>query len=280
MQFHTFKLEESSFWKCVIVTPFGKFRLARLPMGFLNSPSWAQGAMEELFHHLPEIEVYIDDIGIFLNDFQLHLNTLQEVLSILSSHNFSVKPSKCHWCQSSAPWLGHIISSDGIRPNPSKIEPILKLSFPKTVTELRSFIGMVSFYRNFWRKRAELMAPLTALCGKSKGKLSPTTPDLIRSFNAVKALIAEEVLLAFPNPNTTYDIYTDASDYQLGAVLMQDGKTIAFRKDPNFSPELKHPNFCQTPEPIGKHPNFLANTRISFLFNRKQIHIIETLIWI
>lgn len=240
MQFHTFKLDNDSSWKCVIVTPFGKFRLVRLPMGFLNSPSWAQGAMEELFHHLPAVEVYIDDIGIFSDDFSSHCKVLQEVLAILQSHNFSIKPAKCHWCQSSAPWLGHIISSDGIRPNPSKIEPILKLEFPKTVTELRSFIGMVNFYRNFWRKRAELMAPLTALCGRSKGKLQPT-PELIRSFNAIKALIAEEVLLAFPDPNLPYDIYTDASDYQMGAVLMQQGKTVAFFSRKLSKSQLKYP---------------------------------------
>lgn len=240
MQFHTFMLEEGSSWLCVIVTPFGKFRLARLPMGFLNSPSWAQGAMEELFAHLSNVEVYIDDIGIFSNDFQSHCKTVFEVLKILQDHNFSIKPAKCHWFQSSAPWLGHIISTDGIRPNPEKIAPILKLAFPRTVTELRSFIGMVNFYRNFWRKRAELMAPLTALCGRSKGKLT-CTPELLRSFNAIKALIAEEVLLAYPDPNLTYDVYTDASDYQMGAVLMQEGRTIAFFSRKLTSAQLKYP---------------------------------------
>ena len=114
-------------------------------MGFLNSPSWAQAAMDELFSHLTNVEVHIDDIGMFSTDFEEHIETVQEVLQILEQHNFSIKAAKCHWCESKAPWLGHIITSSGILPNPDKIKPILQLQFPKTITELQSFIGMVNF---------------------------------------------------------------------------------------------------------------------------------------
>ena len=84
------------------------------------------------------------------------------------------------------------------------------------------------------------MAPLTALSGKSKGKLTPT-PQLIESFNLVKKTIAENVLLAFPDPNLPYDIYTDASDYQLGAVITQNKNTVAFFSRKLSSAQRKYP---------------------------------------
>ena len=240
MQFHTFLLDEVSQNYCVIVTPFGKFKYLRLPMGFLNSPSWAQAAMDELFSDLTEVEVYMDDVGIFSNDFDSHCRVVSTVLTQLQRHNFTVKPAKCHWFQSKAPWLGHIITPTGILPNPDKIKPILQLAFPKTITELRSFIGMVNFYCAFWKQRADLMAPLTALSGRSKGKLVQT-PELLTAFNKVKSVIAENVLLSFPDPNLQYDIETDASDLQLGAVIKQQGRTIAFFSRKLSSAQQKYP---------------------------------------
>ena len=97
---------------------------------------------------------------------------------------------------------------------------ILNIAFPTIITQLRSFIGTVNFYRAFWRKRADLLAPLTALSGRPKGPLKKT-PELLKAFNAVKKCIAEEVLLCFPDPNLPFEIFTDASQLQLGAVITQ-----------------------------------------------------------
>ena len=165
MQFHTFLLDCQPQDKCVVVTPFGKCKHLRLQMGFLNSPSWAQAAMDELFSHLPDVEVHVDDTGMFLTNFEDHIETVDAVLQLPEQHDFSIKASKCHWCKSEAPWSGHIITSSGVLPNPDKIKPILRLQFPKTITKLRSFTGMVDFHQSFQKGRADLMAPLTALSG-------------------------------------------------------------------------------------------------------------------
>ena len=103
-------------------------------MGSLNSPSWAQAAMDELFLHVPNVEVCIDDIGTFSTNFEDHIKTVDAVLQSLEQHNFSIEATKCNWCKSEAPWLGHVITSSGILPNPNKIKPILHLEFPKTST--------------------------------------------------------------------------------------------------------------------------------------------------
>ena len=105
-------------------------------MGFLNSPSWAQAAMDEPFLHLPDVEVHVDNVGIFLNSCKDHVKTVDTVLQPLEQHNFSIKATKCHWCKPEAPWSGHVITSSGILPDPDKIKPISHLEFPKTITEL------------------------------------------------------------------------------------------------------------------------------------------------
>ena len=128
MHFHAFALDEESTWKCVIVTPFGKFRYLRLPMGLINSPAWAQGQMMLIFKDLlNDVEIYIDDVGIFSKDWLTHLTTVDRVLSILQAHNFTVKPQKCEWGVEESNWLGHWLTPIGIKPWKKTIEPILNM---------------------------------------------------------------------------------------------------------------------------------------------------------
>ena len=127
VQFHTFLLDKDSQEKCVIVTPFVKHECPRLPMGFLNSSSWVQAAMDESFSDMPNVEVCVDGD---------HIKTVDAVLQQLEQHDFSIKASKCNGCESEAPWSGHIVTSTGILQNPDKIKPILQLQLPKTITEL------------------------------------------------------------------------------------------------------------------------------------------------
>ena len=119
-------------------------------MGYLSSPAWAQGEMTRLFEEMTCVEVCIDNIAVFSDDLHSHLIAIAKVLSILSRHNFSVKAVKCKWIESKIPWLGHVMQPDGFRPNPEKVDPILKIVFPQTVTQVRSFIGMVNYYHDFW----------------------------------------------------------------------------------------------------------------------------------
>ena len=183
-----------------------------------------------MFKGLDCVEVYIDDIAAFSNDLPSHMIAVSKILSILNRHNFFVKAIKCKWADQIVPWLGHMKHLDGFRPNPEKVRPILEIKFPETVTQMRLFIGSVNFYHDFYRLRSTLMAPLTALTGKNNsacGKIK-RTPQLVCAFNKVKNKMAEEVLLSFPDPKKIFDVYTDASKEQLGAVIAQEGKVIAF----------------------------------------------------
>ena len=121
MQFHTFKLDEESSWLCVIVTPFGKFRLARLPMDFLDSPSWAQGAMEELFEDLPDVEVNVDDVGIFSPMTSKLIAKLQTRSCLHFNHMTSVSnlpnATGCNNLLPGLAMLHHLVVSDLIQQN-------------------------------------------------------------------------------------------------------------------------------------------------------------------
>ena len=225
MQYYSFELDESSKHLCAICTPFGNYRYNRLPMGVKQSPDVAQEAMEHLFRDLDEVDVYIDDVGVFSNSWEEHLSSLSKVLQILQSANFTVNPLKCEWAVQETDWLGYWLTPTGLKPWKKKIQAILELDPPKTVTELRSFIGAVTFYRDMFPKRSHILAPLTALVGKKKLVWSE---ECQKAFDSIKALLSRDAFIRYPDHNEPFHVYCDASDRQLGAVIVQHGAPVAY----------------------------------------------------
>ena len=123
-------------------------------------------------------------------------------------------------------WLGYNISREGLRPAQKKVEAILQIKAPTTRKQLRRFIGMVNYYRDMWPQRSHLLAPLTAMTSaKVKWKW---TSEHQESFDKMKALMARETLVTFPDFTKEFEIHTDASKLQLGACISQEGKPVAF----------------------------------------------------
>jgi hypothetical protein len=136
-------------------------------------------------------------------------------------------------------YLGYILTRGGIKPQTKKVHAILALNPPKSVKELRRFLGMVKYYRDMWAKRSEMLALLTDLVrewGETKAtkkngtKKKPWKWESIhqQAFDDVKATIAKEVVLVYPDFTKPFEIYTDASTMQLGAVITQGNRPIAF----------------------------------------------------
>ena len=227
MGYYHVRLDPDSRKLCTIILPFGKFEYQRLPQGICNGPDVFQEKMSELFDGFEYVRAYIDDLLILTKDsFKDHLEKLEEVLKRVREAGLKVNAPKSFFARSELEYLGYMITREGIKPIPKKIEAIQRIAQPKTPKELRSFIGVVNYYRDMWIRRSHVLAPLAALT--SKGVKWKWTEEHSKSFQKIKNIISREVMLAYPDFNKPFEIHTDASHHQLGAVISQDGKPIAF----------------------------------------------------
>ncbi|KAG7367309.1 reverse transcriptase RNA-dependent DNA polymerase [Nitzschia inconspicua] len=216
-------------------------------MGLANSPDWAQATMEEVLQDvLSDIEIYIDDIAIFSKTWKDHIQLVSKVLRLLQDNGFTVKPEKCEWAVQETNFLGCWFTPDGLKQWHKKIEAIQKLAKPKTLKQLRAFVGVVNFYKLFYHCRAHIMGPLTDLNGLDKyegqrnfSKYWTTAHE--KAFEDTKRMVAKEVLLSYPDPNKPFTIETDASDTQIGAVILQDNKPVAFHSRKLTGAQSRYP---------------------------------------
>jgi hypothetical protein len=209
-------------------------------MGYAGSADIFQAEMMDLMEALEYVRAYIDDLLVITRgSLEDHLEKLREVLRRLREAGLKVNAAKSFFCTHEIEYLGYILTRGGIKPQQKKVQAILALNPPNNVKELRHFLGMVQYYRDMWAKRSEMLAPLSDLVGecgetkttrKNKVKKKPWHWDSIHqiAFDNVKTTIAKEVVLAYPDFTKPFDIYTDASTKQLGSVITQDNRPIAF----------------------------------------------------
>ena len=227
MGYYHIELSPNSKRLCTLVFPFGKFEMQRLPMGLCNSPDIFQEKMSELFEGLNFVRTYIDDLlCLTKGSFKDHLEKLERVLFKLKEAGLKVNAKKSFFARPELEHLGHWITRDGVKPLPDKVKAILAVDAPRDRKELRSFIGVVNYHRDMWLRRSHALAPLASLTSK-KTKWS-WGPQQTAAFNMAKKVIAREVMLSYPDFSKPFVIHTDASHYQLGAVISQDEKPIAF----------------------------------------------------
>ena len=228
MGYYTVHLDLYSQQLCTIVTPWGKYQYLRLPMGVNVSPDVFQEKMSSLMQDLEYVRTYLDDLLIISNgSFEEHLQQLGRVLQRLRRAGLKINAEKSSFFAPEIEYLGYLLTKDGIKPVQKKIQAVLDLQPPTTLKELRSFLGMVQFYRDMWKQRSHILAPLTDLVGLGKKKIKWESKHQ-ESFDRIKKVLAKETILNYPKFDRPFDIHTDASDRQLGAVISQDGKPLAF----------------------------------------------------
>lgn len=219
--FHQIKVDKKDRPKTAFSTDKGHFEFIRMPFGLKNAPATFQRAMNILLSNLIGkcCLVYMDDIIVFGASLQQHLDNLNKVLSKLEEANFKIQLDKCEFLKKECEFLGHIVTEEGIKPNPNKIEKVLNWPLPKTQKEIKGFLGLVGYYRRFIKDFAQLTKPMTK-CLK-KGAIIIQDEKFKQCFKDCQTILTTDPILRYPDFNKQFILETDASDYALGAVLSQ-----------------------------------------------------------
>src|SRR5437867_4229034 len=211
--------------------------------------------------------VYLDDIILFSSTVAEHLERLKLLLRRLRWANLKLKPSKCFLLQREVHFLGHIVSAGSIATDPEKTEQIRTWPRPQTVHEVRSFIGLASYYRRFCKDFGQIAAPLHALTGKNSRFV--WTEDCEIAFEALKQCLVSSPVLAMPSDHGEYRLDTDASNVAIGAVLSQvqggEERVIAYASRTLSRSER---NYCVTRRELLAVVHFAKQFR-SYLLGRE-----------
>ncbi len=240
MGYYTIRLDPTAAEMCTIIFPWDKYSYQRLPVGFAGLADFFQAEMGNLMAILEYVRAYIDNL-LVINKGSLddHLNKLKQVFVQLRDAGLKINAAKLFFCVQETEYLGYILTRGGMKPQPKKMQTIHTLDPPNNVKELRRFLGMAQYYRDMWERRSEMLVPLTNLVGecgetktskKNETKKKPWRWESIhqQAFDTEKATIAKEVVLAYPDFTKPFEMYTDFSTMQLGAVITQGNRPIAF----------------------------------------------------
>ena len=218
--------------KTAFCTRSGNFHFRVMAMGLTNASFTFQKMMQLVLSGLQWniCMVYLDDVIVFSKSFQKHLDNLRLVFDRFRKEGLKLKPKKCHFCKPEVLYLGHIVGKNGIRPNPEKVSCISNYPVPTNCSEVRSFVALCSYYRRFIKDFASKASPLHALL--KKGVQFKWTEKCQLAFEQLRDSLLGEPILSYPDFDHKFELYTDASNTGIGAVLSQningEEKTLAY----------------------------------------------------
>ena len=161
--YHHIPLEEDTIPKTDFTSPFGKSEYLKVPLGLAQTLAYFKELMNKVFKDLPFARAYLDDIIIYSKTAKEHLNHLHQIFHKYLVSELTMKLSKCHFFAKEIQYLGHVLSSTGIKPLPSKTAPIKLMNSPKNAKQVRGFLGLVGYYCKFINNFTCITKPLTAL---------------------------------------------------------------------------------------------------------------------
>ena len=182
--------------------------------------------------------MYLDDILIFSKNAAEHEQHLAEVLDILEKNKFYAKLSKCDLNRTELLYLGHIVGAYGIKVDPAKIAAVASWPVPADVPQVRSFLGLTNYFRKFIQGYAERCKPLTNLTCKHTP--FDWTSECQAAFDGLKQDLTSAPVLSAPDFTKAFEVVADASEWSIGAVLLQDGRPLAFESRKMIPAELNY----------------------------------------
>lgn len=227
--YHQVPIDESSRDVTAFVVPNGLYRFKVMSFGLTNAPGTYQRLMDAILgpELQPSVFVYLDDIVIVSKDFESHMEMLSLVFDRLHAAGLVVSFDKCQFCRPQLKYLGFVVDELGLRPDPDKVESILRIPPPRTVKEVRRFVGTCSWYRKWCKDFASVVSPLTALTKKHATWRWSNECDL--AFKTLKENLVSAPILTCPDFSKTFHLSTDASAVGVGCVLSQffdDGEKV------------------------------------------------------
>jgi hypothetical protein len=227
--YYQIRIPESDVHKTAFNSPLGHFHWRVLTFGLTNAPATFQAEMNRIFAKQLNkfVLVYLDDILIFSKTLAEHISHMRQVFQVLRDNRLYAKLSKCEFCLPEVTFLGHVVGKDGIKVDPKKIQAVKDYPKPKTVTDVRAFLGLCNYFRKYVRGYSHVAHPLTDLTNKD-ATLKSWNKTHDKSFEQLKKALTEAPVLKIADFSKPFTIVSDASIIGTGAVLLQDDQPIAY----------------------------------------------------
>ena len=202
-----------------VLSSLDKYQFNRVPFGLAQAPAYFQKLINDVLKGCNFVMGYLDDIIIYSRSEKEHLEHLEEIFIRLKAAGLKLKLEKCCFFKNQTQYLGPLISADGIKPLPEKLESIAKMPAPKNPKEVKQFLGLVGYYRKFIPRFADISRVLTHLTKKDVE--FKWTSECENCLQILKEFLQQAPILRYPDPQANYTLYTDASKYTYAGVLTQ-----------------------------------------------------------
>lgn len=209
--FHQILVKDEDRKKTAFSTPLGHYEYVRMPFGLKNAPATFQRLMNAILKdYINKIcVVYLDDILIFSTSLEEHKDSITKIFNVLRENNLKIQFDKCKFFTKETEYLGHVLTPEGVRPNPNKIKDIIQLKLPTTQKQIKSFLGITGYYRKFIRDYAKVAQPMTKFL-KKNSKVDTKDFNYINAFEKLKKIITENPILKYPDFKKKFKLVTDA----------------------------------------------------------------------
>ena len=256
-----------------------------MPQGLSGSPGTFSHLMEKVLRGLNwrTCVVYLDDVCVYGESFQQHFDNLRATFLRFRQANLTLRPNKCHFFQSKITFLGHVVTGEGVQPDPSNLSKVKDWPRPKNVKQVRGFLGLAGYYRRFIKGFSEIARPLTVL---TKKDVPFIWSEVCKSaFLALREALVSEPIVSHPNHQLPFVLTCDASNIAVGAVLsqIQDGveKVIAYHSSALSDTEQRYcafdREFLAIVSGVRKFKHYLAGSKFTIYTDHRPLVNIRTM---